>query len=242
MTGSPHTYVLIHGAWHGGWCWTPVARSLEEAGHTVHAPTMAGHGPGGDRSASHEDAVRSLVDHVTQHELRDVVLVAHSWGGYILACAAPLMADRLHGVIGLNALIPEHGQCMFDANDPDVAQGYRDLSAAASDKSVMLDWDRFRGALIQTAPDPIARFAYSLMTPVPLSCFSGVPDCAGLDDLPLRRTYVKGTADIAMSEENWALFADRLRAERTVEFDGDHEALLTAPEVVAAAILEATPN
>ena len=76
------TFVLIHGAWHYGALWEDVAKPLRKAGHTVHTPTLAGNGPGNDidRTVGHSDAVKSAVDYVEENDLKDFVLLGHSYG------------------------------------------------------------------------------------------------------------------------------------------------------------------
>ncbi len=77
------TFVLISGAWHGGWAWRPVAQHLRAAGHTVHTPTLPGLADGDAPAALHlSDVVDFVVVHVERHDLTDVTLVGHSWGGY----------------------------------------------------------------------------------------------------------------------------------------------------------------
>ena len=78
------TYVLIHGAWHDGGCWDDVAGELRAAGHDVHAPTLAGQGRGDiDRTVGHAEAVASAASAIVTADLRDFVLVGHSYGGTI---------------------------------------------------------------------------------------------------------------------------------------------------------------
>jgi esterase/lipase len=82
-------FVLIHGAWHGGWCWEGVIKELERAGHTAEAPTMPGHQPGDDRSkVTFQDYVNRIVS-VLEAKTTPVVLVGHSSAGFLLQSAAP---------------------------------------------------------------------------------------------------------------------------------------------------------
>ncbi|MGH9003618.1 MAG: alpha/beta fold hydrolase, partial [Acidimicrobiia bacterium] len=79
------TYVLVHGSWHGGWCWGPVVAGLAERGHVAFAPTMPGHGVGAERAGiRNEDCINALVEFIEERDLRDLILVGHSWGGTVL--------------------------------------------------------------------------------------------------------------------------------------------------------------
>ncbi|RBY90814.1 alpha/beta fold hydrolase [Blastococcus sp. TF02A-26] len=103
--------VLQHGAWHGGWSWQPVAQRLRAAGHRVSTVTSPGLGIDDDpRGVTLADCVDALVAHVESTDRRDVTLVGHSWGGYVVAGAAPRLADRL-GVTPVT--VPGSHESMF---------------------------------------------------------------------------------------------------------------------------------
>jgi pimeloyl-ACP methyl ester carboxylesterase len=111
------TFVLVHGAWHGGWCWKKVTPLLISAARQVHAPTLTGLG---ERShlltpdinlKTHIDDVTSLFHY---EDIHDVVLVGHSYGGMVVAGAAPAVASRLARVIYLDAFLPDDGKALQD--------------------------------------------------------------------------------------------------------------------------------
>src|SRR6516165_4331282 len=94
--GMTTTFVLITGAWHGGWAWRPVAQELRAAGCRVITPTLPGLHDGDDPTDySLADVVDYVADRVDASGLRDVTLVGHSWGGYVITGAAPRIAARL---------------------------------------------------------------------------------------------------------------------------------------------------
>jgi pimeloyl-ACP methyl ester carboxylesterase len=107
------TFVLVHGAWHGGWCWRRVADLLERQGHKVFAPTLTGVG---DRShLLSKDIV--LDTHITDivnlfkwEELKDVCFVVHSYGGWPGSGALEQIGDRVSSIVWLDAFKPENGQ------------------------------------------------------------------------------------------------------------------------------------
>ena len=78
------TYVLVHGAWHTGKELEPVAAVIRAEGHTVHAPTIKGNRPGDSKSVGLNDAIRSIADHLNEGDLKEIVLVGHSYGGMII--------------------------------------------------------------------------------------------------------------------------------------------------------------
>lgn len=104
--------VLVHGAFHGGWCWRAVADRLAGAGHRVFAPTLTGVGERGHLAGPAVDLethIQDLVNVIEWEELRDVVLVCHSYGGMPATGAADRLADRLAGLVYLDAFTPDDG-------------------------------------------------------------------------------------------------------------------------------------
>jgi pimeloyl-ACP methyl ester carboxylesterase len=103
------TFVLVHGAWHGGWCWKRVRGALEAAGHRVYAPTLTGMGERHHLSNANVDInthIRDLVAFIEAEELSEVVLVGHSYSGYPITGVANTIPAKLAKLIYLDALIP----------------------------------------------------------------------------------------------------------------------------------------
>jgi pimeloyl-ACP methyl ester carboxylesterase len=117
MAGERKTFVLIHGAWHGGWCWRRVADLLEQRGHKVFAPTLTGLG---ERSHLMSGAINldthisDVVNVLEWEDLKDVVLVAHSYGGWPVSGAIERAFDRIASVVYLDAFVPDDGQRALD--------------------------------------------------------------------------------------------------------------------------------
>jgi pimeloyl-ACP methyl ester carboxylesterase len=110
-------FVLVHGAWHGGWCWRRVADKLTQMGHRVFTPTLTGLG---ERSHLLSPEV-NLSTHVTDiinvirwEELKDFVLCGHSYGGLVVSGVADRVPERIAALVYLDAFVPESGQSMQD--------------------------------------------------------------------------------------------------------------------------------
>ncbi|GIH23987.1 esterase [Acrocarpospora phusangensis] len=126
------TFVLVHGAWHGGWVWQRVAPLLRAAGHEVHAPTLTGVS---DRAhlltpqvglGTHIQDVVALIE---AHDARDVVLVGHSYAGQVVTGAADRIGDRLTRRVHLDAFVGDDGEPAIDMLPADVAGHYRESVA-----------------------------------------------------------------------------------------------------------------
>jgi pimeloyl-ACP methyl ester carboxylesterase len=111
------TFVLVHGAWHGGWCWRRVADRLEKQGHRVFTPTLTGLGERSHLMSPRIDLdthINDVVNVLTWEDLRGVCLVAHSYGGWPVSGALEKILDRVASIVFLDAFVPEDGQKGFD--------------------------------------------------------------------------------------------------------------------------------
>ena len=117
MAARRKTFVLLHGAWHGGWCWERVAGPLRARGHRVTTPTQTGLGERSHLMTAEIDlAVFSddVVNHVLWEDLTDVVLVGHSFAGNSISGAAERIPERIARLVYLDAMVPESGMSPFD--------------------------------------------------------------------------------------------------------------------------------
>ncbi|RFU49745.1 alpha/beta hydrolase [Paraburkholderia sp. DHOC27] len=114
---APATFVLVHGAWHGGWCYRDTARVLRESGHTVFTPTLTGLGERAhlnSHAITLETHIRDVCGVLEAEELSDVILVGHSYGGMVITGVADRMSDRIKSLVYLDAFVPQHAQSMND--------------------------------------------------------------------------------------------------------------------------------
>lgn len=111
------TFVLVHGAWHGGWCWKQVSQELAQEGHTVYAPSLTGLA---DRSHLMREGIglqthiADIVNLIKWDDLNDVVLVGHSYAGMVITGVAGELKNQISSIIYLDALIPAQGQGAAD--------------------------------------------------------------------------------------------------------------------------------
>jgi pimeloyl-ACP methyl ester carboxylesterase len=133
------TFVLVHGAWHGGWCWSRVVERLWARGQRAYAPTLTGLGErvhlfSGDVTLStHIDDVANLMHY---EDLHDVVLCGHSYGGCVIAGVIERAAERIAAAVFLDAFIPQNGQAVFDIVPPE--QRTRQLEMIADGGGIAL--------------------------------------------------------------------------------------------------------
>src|SRR5580658_8054227 len=109
------TFVLVHGSWHGGWAWEPTAWCLRELGHTVYTPTYPGHWRGASRAGiTHDDYVRSVTDFIGKGDLRDVILVGHSFGGSVISRVSQEITCRRERLVFVTAFVVDQGISVND--------------------------------------------------------------------------------------------------------------------------------
>jgi pimeloyl-ACP methyl ester carboxylesterase len=115
------TFVLVHGAWHGSWCWKRVRKTLQSQGHDVFTPTLTGVGERSHLLSPRVDLdthINDVVNLIQWEELSDVVLCGHSYGGAVISGAADRVPDRIRALVYLDAFVIEDGQSLHDTLPP----------------------------------------------------------------------------------------------------------------------------
>jgi pimeloyl-ACP methyl ester carboxylesterase len=110
-------FVLVHGAWSGGWAWRKFGKLLQDRGHEVHRATLTGQGERAHLARPETDLdthIRDVTALIDFEELRDIVLVGHSYGGMVVTGVADLMPERISRLVYIDAMLPEDGQCLLD--------------------------------------------------------------------------------------------------------------------------------
>lgn len=125
--------VLVHGSFTSESSWDPVLPGLRAGGLTPHTICLPGHGRRGDEAGPDIDLHRhadAVIDHVVEHDLREVMLVGHSYGGMPVTQAWNGLRDRVASVVYVDAGVADDGQCQLDLLPPDVAAMTREIAAA----------------------------------------------------------------------------------------------------------------
>lgn len=134
MNSTP-TYVLVHGAWHGGWCYFRVARILLAKGYDVFMPTLTGLGERSHlASVNASTHVRDILNVIDFEGLDNIVLVGLSYGGMIITSVADAMPEKIRSLVYLDAFIGEDNQSLFDMDSP--AAAYMDMAQSNDEHTV----------------------------------------------------------------------------------------------------------
>jgi pimeloyl-ACP methyl ester carboxylesterase len=138
---EPKTYVLVHGAFHGGWCWRDVAARLRALGHAVYTPTQTGLGERAHlihSDPSLETFIEDIANVFRYEDIGDAILVGHSFAGSVISAVADRMPERLRHLVYLDAGLLESGQCPADMPPADVLAAYKRRAVTLSSGVVVL--------------------------------------------------------------------------------------------------------
>lgn len=220
------TFVLVHGAWHGGWCWKRVSSRLRAAGHEVFTPTLTGLS---DRahvlspSVNLSTHVIDIVKLIDAEALTDVVLVGHSYAGMIITAVAQQRPKSIKTRVYLDAFVPENGEAAIDLLPENVAHHYhesvegpgfgwlippRSLSVLGVSEQDDLDWLTPR-----LTPHPWATYTEAIFLDTELTGNAAYIECT--DWMRVFQPYAQRAAD-----KGWPVY----------EIATGHEAMVTAPE------------
>jgi pimeloyl-ACP methyl ester carboxylesterase len=227
-TTSLQTVLVCHGAWYGGWAWQKMRPLMHAAGYHLITPTYTGLGERTHLATPDiglDTAVHDVLNVIHYEDLRDVILIGHSFGGMVATSVADLASERIAQLIYLDAFVPRDGQSLFDVNEP-LRQRLQALMAAAD------AWLVPPVPTVALSPDISAADAIwsdARLADVPLKFFSTkVRLLNGEPQMP--RSYIRCThprpnnpfaeaVARAKSEPGWSYF----------ELDASHSPNLTAP-------------
>lgn len=223
------TYLICHGAWGGGWTWKKVRPLLRAAGHEVFTPTYTGLGERAHLAhplVDLETHIQDILSVVEYEDLRDVILVGHSYGGMVVTGVGDRVPDRIRHLVYLDAMVPSHGQSLNDlAGDRPYAslvEGWLlPPSPAAPDTSPEdLAW-----TMPRRRHQPARTFSQKLQL------VQAAP--------PFPRSYIHCTKK--SGHDVFQQFADRFRDDPAWHFhamDASHSPNVTEPEALASLLLE----
>jgi pimeloyl-ACP methyl ester carboxylesterase len=236
------TFLLVHGSWHGGWAWEPTAWCLREGGHRTYAPTYPSAFPGASRRGiRHDHFVDAVTAYAERLDLRDFVLVGHSFGGSVISRVAQRIPERIKRLVFHTAFIVDDGKCVYDDVPAEEAEALAQEAAASPDNTVMLPFSAFHDAFMQDASAEEAWSVYERLVPQPYQPYVDKLDLGAFyaSDIPRSSIYVR---DDRVLPEGWwhPKMSSRLGEYKLVEMGGSHEVMFTRPSELADRIIEAS--
>lgn len=237
QSSGGRTFVLIHGAWHGGWCWGPVADILRAKGHKVYTPSLTGLA---DRShllsmsINLDTHIMDIVNLFKWEDIENACLVGHSYGGWPISGAAEKLEGKIASIVFVDAFVPENGQKVMDLNSAQFQQALLDAIAKGEAGRPVPKASAF-GVI---DPRNIER-VQAKMTPQPTGVSTQPIMLTGARDRIAKKTYIRATG---FSQPNFERYYANAKAAgwHTYAFEGNeagHDVMVDAP-VRLAQILE----
>ena len=228
--------VLVHGAWHGGWCWERVAPLLRAAGHSVYTPTLTGLAERAkllNRETGLTTHIADIVLLLEEHGLRRVTLVGHSYGGMVISGAAAALPERIERLVYLDAFVPRAGDSVMTLLPLQRASHYAETAVHAGEGWRIPAPPAF--GLGVTAPDDAA-WLEARLTDHPLLAFT--QPLAG--DPPSPHEVACRYLRCNPGSPSFASVAAQLQSDPAWEYQElatGHDAMITMPEGLADLIL-----
>jgi len=223
-------FVLVHGAWHGGWCWRDLADILTKKGHRVFAPTLTGMGERlhlGRADTNMSTHVRDVAALIEAEELSDAILVAHSYAG--IPCS--YVTEGVKRLVYLDSLLPTPGKSMVSALPPAAVKG---VEAALEDgfRLPAFPPEQF------TIPTDHPRYAWvkRRLTSMPWHALTETHPGLPQAHAALPKTFIRCTQS-TLPDSGRAAVEAKARGIPVVDFDGGHDAMVTEPAALAKLLL-----
>ena len=234
------TYVLVHGGGHGGWCWSRAKPKLRAKGHEVHTPTLTGLGERVHLLTADVGLgthITDIVNVLRYEDLANVILVGHSYGGFVITGVADRAPDRVGHLVYLDAAIPVSGESIVD-NSPGM-KTFADQDMRTVDGIALVLW-----------PDgPVAQKIYGVgasdwawmkekLTPHPWRAFTEklvLQNPQTVQEIPRTIINCSTTVHKLRPAETRARY---LAGDRVWEIDAGHDLMITEPDAVADMLLK----
>jgi pimeloyl-ACP methyl ester carboxylesterase len=231
----PKTFVLVHGAWHGGWCWRRVADRLQAQGHSVYRPTLTGLGERAHLMRADVNLsthVADIVNVFKYEQLADVVLCGHSYGGLVISGVAEQCAPAIASIVFLDAFVPNNGESMQAITGPAVRETIQAAIARGDIGVPPRPAEAFR------VNEKDRAWVDALCVPQPLACFTEKIKLTGAHERIGKKSYVRARDYVSAAFDAALARAKADPTWRTYEVACGHDVMVDMPERLTEILLE----
>jgi pimeloyl-ACP methyl ester carboxylesterase len=228
---SRRTFVLVHGAWHGGWCWRRVADILEAEGHKVFAPTLTGLAERShllSREVTLDTHITDIVNLFRWEELDDAILCAHSYGGWPVSGAMEALRSRVSALVFVDGHLPDDGQSGVETSN-----GREEILAAQRRGEVSRPP---KSAAYMCVNENDRTWVDGKLTPQPIGTSLQPIQLTGAREEVARKAYVRATGFPSDPFDD-AFTKAKTRGWRPYEVPAGHDLMIDAPEVLGQIFL-----
>ena len=233
------TFVLIHGAWHGGWCWGPTADILRAKGHKVYAPSLTGLA---DRSHLLSTSI-NLDTHITDivnlfkwEDIDNAVLVGHSYGGWPISGAAEKLEGKISSIVYVDAFLPENGEKGIDTTSEQFRKALQEAVARGEAGRPVPPAAAFK-IIDKKNIDMVA----AKMTPQPVGLALQPIALTGARNRVAKKTYIRAAAYPQPLFDKYLAACKADKSWKTFEFqasEAGHDIMVDAPQRLAEILME----
>ena len=233
------TFILVHGAYHGAWSWQKIVPFMQQKGISVLTPTLSGLGENSyllSPSVNLSTHITDIVDLLVREDLREVVLVGHSYAGFVISGVAEREPDRIAHLVYLDAMVPANGQKVFDIR-PDLRSKVAEITFAG--KIVKILRPPPPEVFGVTDPDDVA-WVKPLLTPTPWACYEEPLALGELKILSIKKTYLLNEIQALGASGRSHLDAyEKAQGEgwSRMKIAGPHDSMITHPKSLAGTLI-----
>jgi pimeloyl-ACP methyl ester carboxylesterase len=233
------TYLMVHGAWHGGWCWHRIVARLQRASHRVLAPDLLSLGR--DRTAPGTVTLERWTEQIValaQSESEPIVLVGHSRGGIVLSQVAERIPEHIRSLVYVSAFLLENGLSLQDAAAQDPQSLVPPAMIIADDhQSASIRETAVREAFYGQCSDEDVVLAQSLLTSEPLAPLATPVSISANRFGSVPRVYVECSRDRAITHAAQRRMQTALPCHERITLESDHSPFFCRAEELAGVLL-----
>ena len=228
------TYIFVHGAWHGGWCWYKVVPLLERAGHRVLAPDLPSLGK--DKTPVSEVSLALWAEHLCrllEAEREPAVLVGHSRGGIVISEAAERRPDKVQTLVYLSAFLLRSGESLLQvANEDQTSLVLPNLVVADDQGSCTVREEALRDAFYADCPDEDVTLAKLCLAPEPMAPLATPVSVTDEHFGRVPRVYIECLQDRAIPPALQKRMYTAMPCQKVITMDTSHSPFFSAPQAL----------
>ncbi|MEX0328373.1 MAG: alpha/beta fold hydrolase [Ruegeria sp.] len=230
-------FLLVHGSWHGAWCWRDLIPELSALGHTARAIDLPSHGS--DPTPVADVTLEMCRNAVLNASTSETIVVGHSWGGFPISAAADANPDAMRGLIYVCAYVPDAGHSLIEMRKRAPRQLIGDaLEKAADGSSYSVLPDRVHALLYHDCPSDIVTYALARLCPQAIRPQdTGLPVGDGFEQV--RKAYIRTTDDRIVPTEYQSKMSECAAPHLRFSIESSHSPFFAQPRKLAKLMDEA---